>query len=530
MMKLTKTGLRHGLMALLLAPILLSGCSTNPVTGKREVVFQSENWDRKVGAQQYLPARQMQGGDYVVDPALTSYLQSVGNRLAAFADHTGEPFDYEFIVLNSSVPNAWALPGGKIAFNRGLLLELESEAELAAVMGHEIVHSAARHGAKGVTRGMLLQGGLLATALATQKKDYSRYAVGAAQVGAQLLNQRYGRSAELESDKYGMAYMSRAGYDPKGAVDLQKTFVRLSQGRQQNWLSGLFASHPPSQQRVDENLKTAEGLPKNGKLGREEYQQRIAYIKKTKPAYDSYDKGRKALGDGDARQALQLANQALAIEPREALFYGLRGDIDYAQKNYQRAVNQYSEALEHNPQYFKFYLGRGESYRNLNRLDLAERDLTASAKLLPTADALYGLGQIAESQGNVNKAMQYYANVVGENPSQSPALQTPAGKASYERMVTLDLPRNPGKYVSVRRNIDQKGRVYLELANRAPTAVGNVQVAFAYVDGNGRQRQEQRVHRRAIPPGQGAIVMLGTEYAPLINNMQVAVRAAKIAR
>ncbi len=529
-MRKLKLGMRHGLIALLFAPLLLTGCSTNPVTGKKQVVFQSEKWDRQVGAQQYVPARQMQGGDYVVDPALTAYLQQVGNRLAAFADHSDEPFQYEFVVLNSSVPNAWALPGGKIAFNRGLLLELQSEAELAAVMGHEIVHSAARHGAQGATRGMLLQGGLLATALATQKKDYSRYAVGAAQVGAQLLNQRYGRGAELESDKFGMAYMSRAGYDPQGAVDLQKTFVRLSEGRKQDWLSGLFASHPPSQQRVEANIKTAAELPAGGKMGRDDYQQRIAYIKQTKPAYDAYDKARKALSDGNPREALQLTNQALAIEPREALFYGMRGDVDYAQKDYQRAVSQYSEALEHNPQYFKFYLGRGESYRNLNRLDLAEKDLTASAKLLPTADALYGLGQIAEERGDVNKAMQYYANVVGDNPSQSPALQTPAGKASYDRMVRLDLPRNPGKYIAVRRNLDQQGRVYLELANRASVPVGNVQVAFAYVDGSGRQRQEQRVHRQLVAPGKGAIIMLGSQYAPMINQMQVAVRGAQLAR
>lgn len=523
--------LRHSLLALILAPLLLTtGCSTNPVTGKKQVVFQSEKWDRKVGAQQYTPSRQMQGGDYVVDPQLTSYVQSVGDRLAAFADHEGEPFEYEFTVLASSVPNAWALPGGKIAFNRGLLLELNSEAELAAVMGHEIVHSAARHGAAGATRGMLLQGGLLATALATQKKDYGRYAVGAAQIGAQLLNTKYGRGAELESDKYGMDYMARAGFDPQGAVDLQETFVRLSEGRKQDWLSGLFASHPPSQQRVDENIKTAAGLPQGGRVGRDEYQQKIAHIKRTKPAYDSYDKARKALSEGKARQALQLTNQAIAVEPREALFYGLRGDIDFAQHDYQRAVVQYTDALERNSNYFKFYLGRGESYRNMNRNDLAERDLTASAKLLPTADALYGLGQISEARGDIDKALSYYSTVVGDNPQQSPALKTPAGKASYQRLIGLDLPRNPAKYIAARHNIDKEGRVYIELANRSPATVANIQVAFAYRDSTGRERQEQRQYRQAIQPGQGALVILGTKYAPLVNQMRVAVRGARLVR
>ncbi|MBT8141393.1 MAG: M48 family metalloprotease, partial [Gammaproteobacteria bacterium] len=131
--------------ALLLLPLLfLLGCATNPVTGKKELRVVGEDTEINLGIQQYNPARQSQGGDYVIDPQLTKYVQGVGNRLAKVSDR---PLPYEFQVINSSVPNAWALPGGKIAINRGLLYELNSEAELAAVMGHEIVHSAARHGA-----------------------------------------------------------------------------------------------------------------------------------------------------------------------------------------------------------------------------------------------------------------------------------------------------------------------------------------------------------------------------------------------
>ena len=86
----------------------------------------------------------MQGGAYVVDPELNRYVREVGARLARASDRA---LPYEFVVLNNSTPNAWALPGGKIAVNRGLLVELDNEAELAAVLGHEIVHAAARHGA-----------------------------------------------------------------------------------------------------------------------------------------------------------------------------------------------------------------------------------------------------------------------------------------------------------------------------------------------------------------------------------------------
>src|SRR4030095_12779353 len=99
------------------------------------------------------------GGDYVMDPALTIYVQKVGNRLAEASDRK---LPYEFHVLNNSVPKAWALPGGKIAVTRGLLIALKSESELAAVLGHEIVHAAARHSAQQMSRGMIFQGGLLA--------------------------------------------------------------------------------------------------------------------------------------------------------------------------------------------------------------------------------------------------------------------------------------------------------------------------------------------------------------------------------
>ena len=108
-----------------------------------------------------------------------------------------------------------------------------------------------------------------------------------------------------------MRYMQKAGYDPQGAVSLQETFVRLSEGRKQDWLSGLFASHPPSQERVKENRKRANKMPQGGFMGVDEYMAAVQQAKEAKPAYDTYDKGRKALADGNNSEALQLANQAL---------------------------------------------------------------------------------------------------------------------------------------------------------------------------------------------------------------------------
>ena len=240
--------MRNAILFLLLSFLVLAGCSVNPVTGKREMVLMSTAQEIEMGKQNYAPMQQSQGGVYDIDPVLTAYVQRVGNKVASESD---VDLPYEFVVLNNSVPNAWALPGGKIAINRGLLTELESESELAAVLGHEAVHAAARHSAKQQSMRNAHAGWCHGDdGCRGSDSDYGNMIVGGASVLAQAGIAKYGRSAELESDEYGMQYMSAAGYDPQGAVTLQETFVRLSEGRQSDWLSGLFASHPPSRERV----------------------------------------------------------------------------------------------------------------------------------------------------------------------------------------------------------------------------------------------------------------------------------------
>jgi predicted Zn-dependent protease len=109
------------LTRILLATLLTAGvvsCSVNPVTGKEEFILGGVDQDIATGKQQYQPSQRSQGGRYVVDPELTIYVNQVGKKLAAVSGNPGLP--YEFVVLNNDVPNAWALPGGKMAINRGL--------------------------------------------------------------------------------------------------------------------------------------------------------------------------------------------------------------------------------------------------------------------------------------------------------------------------------------------------------------------------------------------------------------------------
>ena len=454
--------------------LIISACGTNPVTKKREFQLVSESQEISIGQQNYVPARQSQGGDYIIDPALTAYVQSVGNKLAAVSDRK---LPYEFVVINDSVPNAWALPGGKIAFNRGLLYQLNSEAELAAVLGHEITHAAARHSAKGIERGIFLQGAMLAVGLSTRDSNYANLIVGGSQLGAQLINTKYTRDNESEADLYGMEYMKKAGYDPQAAVTLQETFVRLSADKKSNFIEGLFASHPPSQVRVDANKVTLARLGAGGDLGKEIYAQKTAKLKSTKAAYKDYEEGVNALAKGDTAKAASLAQQAIAIEPREARFQELLGDIALSQKpkpRVQEALNYYDKAIKMQPDYFKPYIQSGIALVNMGRKAEAEPFLKKSNELLPNAPAHLYLGELAEERGDMSAALSHYELAASSNSD--------IGQAATARYIHLDLPRNPAKYLQAAPQVDNRGQLYAVVQNPTPVAVGRVQVRVVQYD------------------------------------------------
>lgn len=406
---------------LLIVLLVVSGCVTNAVTGKSQLRFVGEEWENKVGAQAYAPSVQSQGGEYLADPQVQKYVQEVMAKLAAVSDRE---LPYEIVVLNNSVPNAWALPSGKMAINRGLLVELNSEAELAAVLGHEIIHAAAAHGASGQTRGVLLQGALVVGAILSEADPA---VMTGASLGARVLNQTYGRAAELESDKYGMLYMSRAGYNPSAAVDLQKTFVRLYGDKKPDWINGLFSSHPPSQERVDANIKHAEKLPQGGFMGVEAYQSTMAHLKKTQPAYQDFEDAKLALKEGDKIKAQNLLASAKKLEPNEALFDILDGDIDYLDKNYAQAIIKYDVAIVKNPRYFESTFSRGMAHFQMNNIDKAYPDLQATEKIFPGFGLnRYYLGLVEEQRGNIKTAVQYLNSVA--NP------QTELGSKSIKAL------------------------------------------------------------------------------------------------
>ncbi len=485
-MKLLKrrtSPLQWGIMACL-ASVIVGACATNPVTGKNELLIVGEDWELDVGRKNYAPLRQAQGGDYVVDPAVEIYVRQVGQKLAA---HSDRELPYEFHVINDSTPNAWALPGGKISINRGLLVELGNEAELAAVLGHEIVHAAAKHGARGQTRGAFLQGAAVAATIAGARNGYGQAAQTVATLGAHLTNSKYGRDAELESDLYGMRYMSEAGYDPQGAVDLQKTFVRLSQGNNPDFISGLFATHPPSLTRVKTNIETAKALPQGGDLGEARYRSAMRTLLRTQPAYKVLDEATAALQAGNTAQARSLAQKAIRMEPKEGHFYSFLGDIERTTGNTRAAKSLFDKAISLNRNFYYYHVRRGEVHQQTGNQSAAKVDFENSMRLLPTAEAQFGLGQIAQATGNTSQAREYYAQAaqlggaVGEKATK--ALETMGGSSvaaaspnasNSSTAASRQAAANRQSALIVNKGLSQSGTFAIQVINKTSRPMTNI--------------------------------------------------------
>ena len=506
---LVTTGIPKLALSTFLLAAVLSGCATNPVTGKSEISLVSESWELKTGAQNYLPARQSQGGDYVADPQVQAYVQEVGNKLAAVSDRD---LPYEFAVINNSVPNAWAMPGGKIAINRGLLTELGSEAELAAVLGHEIVHAAAKHSAQAVQRGVMLQAAVLATGIATKDSDYGQVAAIGAGAGAALINSKYGRDDERESDVYGMNYMSRAGYNPQGAVELQQTFVALKDGKAANFLEGLFASHPPSQERVATNRQHAATLPSGGIEGRQRYEQMMARLIDSKPAYEAYDEARQAVADNRLKAARRLVQQAIDSEPREGHFYALLGDIEADEDDLNAADRAYDQAVNLNPNFFYPLMRSGVINERQGRIAKAKRRLNRSLELLETAEAYNTLGAIAEREGNLQQAEELYARAAQDSGA--------AGQTALTSLVSLRSKSNPAALVSLRWGIGADGKVLIEATNKTPRTLMGIDLQIRLVDAQGISRN---YNQRLVGLSPGQVTQVSTGLRPGSGQVQLSI-------
>lgn len=229
--------------------VLLAGCARNPVTGDREIALISEGQEISYGKEAH-PEILAQFGA-VEDQQLQNYMQRVGNDLAKISHRPELP--WTFTVVDVPVVNAFALPGGYIYFTRGILAHMNSEAELAGVMGHEIGHVTARHAVSQMSRAQLFSLGL---GLGSIFSPTFRNLSDIAQLGVGLLFLKYGREDEEQSDELGVEYMFKAGYDPREMSNFFQVFQSMQEESGQavpNWLS----SHPAPPDRIEATAQLA---------------------------------------------------------------------------------------------------------------------------------------------------------------------------------------------------------------------------------------------------------------------------------
>lgn len=261
--------LKQPIAVLIISLAVLAGCAVNPVGGNRELVLMSEDQELAVGRENHAKVLQTYGK--YDGPALQRFVQEVGEKLAA-QSHRPELY-YRFTLLDSADVNAFALPGGYIYITRGMLAYLNSEAELAAVLGHEIGHVTARHGVRQQTASTLAGlgvtlGQILVPELRGQAAQQLTNVLGTAVLSG------YGRDHELQADGLAAEYLAQSGYDPRAILEvlgLLKNQSALDQqlakeeGREPRAYHGLFATHPDNDTRLQEIIGKVQFLAPDNK-------------------------------------------------------------------------------------------------------------------------------------------------------------------------------------------------------------------------------------------------------------------------
>jgi predicted Zn-dependent protease len=398
--------------------VALFGCATNPVTGRAQLMLVSEQQEITMGKQAAPSLNWGFGGKYQ-DRELETYLGTIVKRIWSNSERPGLPVT--FSIQNTSIPNAFAIPG-YVAITRGLLFYLENEAQFAAIMGHETGHVMARHSASRISRGYMQQIGLglAGTVLADTGGADALLALGS--LGSSLLLLKYDRSQELEADRAGVVYSSRLGYDPNEAVTAHEQlglaaddYLRRAGKTSQSggFMSDILSTHPRKDVRVEEIRGMIGSLPPfqiqgDGKKS-DLFMQRTAGLRKAQEAYVIYDEAEQAFEKKQYAEAEQLVNKAISMNARQAPFYSLRGMISLTQKNYTGAVRHFEKALsldnEYQPAFFGIAVGEYKNSRPARALEHIKKSLS----LYPGhSGSLYVAGLCNHDLNRPQEALDYF--------------------------------------------------------------------------------------------------------------------------
>jgi predicted Zn-dependent protease len=388
----------------------LAGCAANPVTGRKQLMLVSEDWEIQVDRQN---SPHQFSTDYgtLQDDALNRYIQQVG---ASMVPHTHRPqMPYSFQGVNATYINAYAFPGGSIAATRGILLSLESEAAFSALLGHELGHVNARHTAQQMSKGMLVQAivGGISVYAGTKGESYGQLASQLGMLSAGALLASYSRDNEREADYLGMTYMVKSGYGTEGFVQLMTMLNGLHKGKS-DAVSLLFATHPMSQERYDtavsrgnSEFSHAKGKP----LHRERYMDNTAALRKLKTAIQHFQQAEASMAKESYDKAETSFRQGLKIAPSDYAGLVMMAKCQYAQKKYDQALRFSEEAKRVYPREAQANHLSGLAKIRLKKFDQAVEDFTSYEHKLPgNPNTIFYRGYAFEGMGNTQKSADDY--------------------------------------------------------------------------------------------------------------------------
>jgi predicted Zn-dependent protease len=406
--------------------IFLVSCAVNPVTGKQELMLVSEEQEIKIGKEAAPSLKWDFGGQYH-ERSLESYLEGIVNRLWKNSERPHLPV--QFYIQNTSVPNAFALPG-YVAITRGLLSDMENEAQFAAVMGHEIGHVMARHTAQRISRMQLQQLGLVIGSVALEGTSGGDALLTVGAIGSSLFLLKFDRNQEIQSDRLGVKYMSKLGYDPHEALSAHKILEksvdnylkRLGKTRgEDSFISNLLSTHPRTEVRLSEIQDMINELPPytiiaDGKFSRR-FQTAINNMREINKIYHIYDKAELNYKEKKFDEAEKNLEKAIKQNNKQAPFHNLLGFIRLQQKKYTVAEKTFKKALSIEHDYQPSIYGTGLVHFFRKNYRQAIQEFKRSLDLYPGhAFTHFGLGKSYFQMKQYASAAPYLRNFAGASP------------------------------------------------------------------------------------------------------------------
>ena len=409
---------------------IITGCATNPVTGNRQLMFMSE--DQEVQVDKENSPHQF-SSDYgkAQDSQLNNYIAQVGQDLAAKSHRPDMP--YSFRAVNATYVNAYAFPGGSIAATRGILLELDNEAELAGLLGHEIGHVNARHTAERMTKSMLAN--LLVTGAAiyaeSQNSDLTPLVGIGGNFAAGALLAHYSRNDEREADALGMEYMTNVGYNPEGMVGLMEVLVGLSDEKP-SAINTMFSTHPMSSERLETAKQSASSKYQqmgDSSVYKERYMDNTANLRSIREAIESLQDGEEFMGKDEYSKAEGFFSDALRIAPDDYAALVLMSKCQLALNETREAERYAEKAKSIYPEEAQAHQLSGISKMGQNRFTAAYEEFDNYERLLPGNPGIVFLkGYTLENSGQKEAAAQeYYRYLQSVNQGQQ-------AKFAYDRL------------------------------------------------------------------------------------------------